>query len=58
MRAAIFRNGEIVVDQLPEPAPGPGDVLVRTLACGEGGLVYWVDRKCPQRPRALPRAPP
>ena len=22
MRAAIFRNGEIVVDQLPEPKPG------------------------------------
>jgi threonine dehydrogenase-like Zn-dependent dehydrogenase len=34
MRAAIFRNGEIVVDQLPEPTPGPGQVLVRTLACG------------------------
>ena len=24
MRAAIFRNGEIVVDQMPEPKPGPG----------------------------------
>ena len=34
MRAAIFRNGEIVVDHLPEPTPGPGQVLVRTLACG------------------------
>ena len=34
MRAAIFRNGEIVVDTLPEPTPGPGQVLVRTLACG------------------------
>jgi threonine dehydrogenase-like Zn-dependent dehydrogenase len=34
MRAAIFRNGEIVVDELPEPAPGVGQVLVRTLACG------------------------
>jgi len=34
MRAAIFRNGEIVVDHLPEPVPGPGQVLVRTLACG------------------------
>src|SRR5262249_51692067 len=34
MRAAIFRNGEIVVDQLPEPAPGAGQVLVKTLACG------------------------
>jgi len=34
MRAAIFRNGEIVVDTLPDPTPGPGQVLVRTLACG------------------------
>jgi threonine dehydrogenase-like Zn-dependent dehydrogenase len=34
MRAAIFRNGEIVVDEVPEPTPGAGQVLVKTLACG------------------------
>ena len=34
MRAAIFRNGEIVVDEMPEPKPGPGQVLVKSLACG------------------------
>ena len=34
MRAAIFRKGAIVVDDLPEPVPGEGQVLVRTLACG------------------------
>ena len=34
MRAAIFRNGEIVVDSLPEPKPGAGQVLVKSLACG------------------------
>lgn len=34
MRAAIFRNGEIVVGTLPEPKPAAGQVLVRTLACG------------------------
>jgi threonine dehydrogenase-like Zn-dependent dehydrogenase len=34
MRAAIFRNGEIVVDTLPEPELGAGEVLVKTLACG------------------------
>jgi threonine dehydrogenase-like Zn-dependent dehydrogenase len=34
MRAAIFRNGEIVVDTMPEPKPGAGQVLVKTLACG------------------------
>src|SRR3984893_17151278 len=34
MRAAIFRNGEIVVDHMPEPKPGKGMVLVKSLACG------------------------
>src|SRR5882762_5726531 len=34
MRAAIFRNGEIVVDHMPAPKPGPGQVLVKSLACG------------------------
>ncbi|QPF86697.1 zinc-binding dehydrogenase [Bradyrhizobium genosp. L] len=34
MRAAIFRNGEIVVDTMPEPQPGAGQVLVKSLACG------------------------
>src|SRR3984893_680425 len=34
MRAAIFRNGEIVVDQIADPKPGPGMVLVKSLACG------------------------
>src|ERR1700722_15140374 len=34
MRAAIFRNGEIVVDSLPAPIPAAGQVLVKTLACG------------------------
>lgn len=34
MRAAIFRNGDIVAGEMPEPKPGPGQVLVRTLACG------------------------
>jgi threonine dehydrogenase-like Zn-dependent dehydrogenase len=34
MRAAIFRNGEIVADAMPAPKPGAGQVLVRTLACG------------------------
>ncbi len=34
MRAAIFRNGAIVTGEVPEPVPGAGQVLVRTLACG------------------------
>jgi threonine dehydrogenase-like Zn-dependent dehydrogenase len=34
LRAAIFRNGAIVADTLPEPKPSAGQVLVKTLACG------------------------
>ncbi len=34
MRAAVMRRGMLVVDTLPDPEPGPGEVLVRTLACG------------------------
>ncbi len=34
MRAAVLRRGALVVDTLPDPEPGPGEVLVRTLACG------------------------
>ena len=34
MRAAIMRNSKIVVDDIQPPTPGPGEVLVKTLACG------------------------
>jgi threonine dehydrogenase-like Zn-dependent dehydrogenase len=34
MRAAILRNKRIEVGEVPAPAPGPGEVLVKTLACG------------------------
>jgi 2-desacetyl-2-hydroxyethyl bacteriochlorophyllide A dehydrogenase len=34
MRAAVMRRSELVVDTLPDPEPGSGEVLVRTLACG------------------------
>jgi len=34
MRAAVMRRRSLVADTLPDPAPGPGEVLVRTLACG------------------------
>src|SRR5438046_5453477 len=34
MRAAVMQNARLLVDTLPEPVPGPGEVLVRTLACG------------------------
>jgi threonine dehydrogenase-like Zn-dependent dehydrogenase len=34
MRAAVMRGGRLVVDRLADPEPGPGEILVRTLACG------------------------
>jgi len=34
MRAAVMRNRRLVIADLSVPEPGPGEVLVRTLACG------------------------
>jgi len=34
MRAAVTRTGGVAVEEVEEPVPGPGQVLVRTLACG------------------------
>ncbi len=34
MRAAVTRGRAITVDDVPNPEPGPGQVLVETLACG------------------------
>jgi threonine dehydrogenase-like Zn-dependent dehydrogenase len=34
MRAAVTRIGRLDVEDVAEPEPGPGQVLVRTLACG------------------------
>ena len=34
MRAAVFRRGDIVVDDIANPVPAEGQVLVKTLCCG------------------------
>ena len=34
MRAAVMLNHKLSVETLPTPEPGPGEVLVKTLACG------------------------
>jgi threonine dehydrogenase-like Zn-dependent dehydrogenase len=34
MRAAVMRGRRIVADTVPDPVPGSGEVLVKTLACG------------------------
>lgn len=37
MRAATVRDGEIVVEEHPDPVPGAGEVLVRVRAAGVNG---------------------
>ena len=37
MRAAVMRGRDMVVDEVPEPVPQTGEVLVKTLACGVCG---------------------
>jgi threonine dehydrogenase-like Zn-dependent dehydrogenase len=34
MRAVVARQGSLVCEEVAEPAPGPGQVLVKTLCCG------------------------
>lgn len=34
MRAVVRRNKQLVCDEVPDPVPGPGEVLVKSLACG------------------------
>ncbi len=34
MRAMVLRGGSLTVEQMPEPEPGPQQVLGRVLACG------------------------
>ncbi len=34
MRAAVMRDWQMRVDDLPDPTPGPGQVLTKVLACG------------------------
>jgi 2-desacetyl-2-hydroxyethyl bacteriochlorophyllide A dehydrogenase len=34
MKAAVVRDKRLIVADLPLPDPGPGEVLVKTLACG------------------------
>jgi threonine dehydrogenase-like Zn-dependent dehydrogenase len=34
MRAAVMRNRQLHIEEIPEPRPGPGQVLAEVIACG------------------------
>jgi threonine dehydrogenase-like Zn-dependent dehydrogenase len=57
MRAAIFRKGDIVVDTLPDPVPGEGQVLVKTLACGICGSDLHARQHAPRMVALTKRIP-
>lgn len=56
MRAAIFRDGDLVVDTLPEPKPADGQVIVKTLACGICGSDLHAFHHAPKMVDAARRA--
>lgn len=46
MKAVVMRDGSLGVEQLEDPVPGPGEVLVRTLACGICGSDLHMLKHC------------
>jgi threonine dehydrogenase-like Zn-dependent dehydrogenase len=52
MRAAILRDGRMLVDEVPDPVPGPGQVLLETIACGICGS----DLHCARHARSFTAA--
>lgn len=58
MRAMVIREhggpDVLRLEDLPDPAPGPGDVLVRVRACALNHLDLWTRRGLPGRPLPLP----
>jgi len=57
MKAAVFRDGDIVVGDIPEPKPAAGQVLVKTLACGICGSDLHAARHAPNMVAMSKRVP-
>jgi len=62
MRAAVMRDWTLRVDDVPDPTPGPGQVLTKVLACGICGsdlhmLVHGAESRRLQSELADGRAP-
>jgi threonine dehydrogenase-like Zn-dependent dehydrogenase len=56
MRATVMRNKRLVAADLPRPEPGPGEVMVKTLACGICGSDLHALRHAEQFVEASRRA--
>ena len=57
---AIHAHGDldqVHLEDRPDPAPGPGEVLVRVHACGLNHLDLWVLKGMPGLPVDMPRIP-
>lgn len=48
MRAVVCRNDQLTVTELPEPEPGPGQLLLKVLRCGICGSDLHVRKYCDQ----------
>ena len=46
MKAVVMRDESLNVEQVNDPEPGPGEVLVRTLACGICGSDLHMFKHC------------
>lgn len=58
MRAATIRDGQVVVDDLPDPVPGHGQVLVRVASAGLNGAdLHQVRGGYPAPPGSPPDIP-
>ncbi len=58
MRAATITDGEIVVDERPDPEPGSGEVLVRVRAAGVNGAdLHQLAGRYPAPPGSPPDIP-
>jgi NADPH2:quinone reductase len=55
MRAATIRDGEVLVEEHPDPAPGVGEVLVRVRAAGLNGADMMQRRGLYPAPPGSPR---
>jgi putative PIG3 family NAD(P)H quinone oxidoreductase len=58
MRAATIRDGEVLVEEHPDPEPGKGEVLVRVRAAGiNGGDLHQLAGRYPAPPGWPPDIP-